>query len=73
MPVALDNLMQAQSRVFDLWALGTEPSTREMKVAMNRLMSLIRNADPEAMTAFEAWRRAEGRRRGLASQAGKRR
>lgn len=62
MPTSLENLIEAQTRVFELLQGGGVSSDREMRTAMNRLMSLIRYAEPPVMAAFEAWRAAEGRR-----------
>ncbi|MBI4328617.1 MAG: hypothetical protein HY685_01980 [Chloroflexi bacterium] len=61
----LEDLVQAQSRIYDLRQRGTAPPSQEMKVAMNRFMSLLRHAGPEEVAAFDRWRKEEESRRGL--------
>lgn len=56
---SLEDLEKAHRRVQDLRSSGARVTDRTFKAAMNRLMSLIRNASPEEVAAFDAWRRAQ--------------
>ncbi len=63
MPSTYDQLVDAQRRVFDLLDRAPQAPPQEMRVAMNRLMSLVRNSDGETLMAFSKWRQEETERR----------
>ena len=58
----LDDLMDAQRRVFELQRGGTAMAAPEARRAMNRLMGLLRQATPEDLAAFDAWKTEDERR-----------
>jgi hypothetical protein len=56
----LDDLRRARLRVEELRWDGVGTDDHRLVAAMNRLMSLIRHANPEEVAAFDVWRASEG-------------
>lgn len=67
----LDQLKAAQQRIFSLQDQGVEMRSPEARRAANRLMTLIRHADPQDLAAFDAWAAQERQRRSEEKQSGK--
>jgi len=58
----LSRLQQVQERIEALKAAGTAMASPEARRAVNALVSQIRNASPEVLAAFNAWKTERGYR-----------
>ena len=60
---SLAQLQAAQRKVHQLRDQGLDSNSQEVRAAVNRLMTLIRQAQPEVLVAFDTWAAAERQRR----------
>lgn len=56
-------MQAAQRRVYELRDQGFDANSKEVRAAVNRLMTLIRHAMPDNLAAFDAWVAEERARR----------
>lgn len=54
----LDQLKNAQSRIYALQEQGVAMTSRQARIAVNSLVHLIRGATPQELRAFEEWKAA---------------
>ena len=56
----LEQLKAAQRRVDGLRASGVAMNSQEARSAVNRLITLLRGANPQELAAFDAWKAGRG-------------
>lgn len=59
----LEQLQAAQGKVYALRDQGFDSNSKEVRAAVNRLISLLRQATPELLLAFDTWAAGERQRR----------